>query len=833
MPNALCHFLTGDFMEIQGWLFDLYPLESSMILWIKGEDGSLRRLEDPYRPRFYARGKRGDLHALVHAFQKEGRTTGHRWVKRQELWSGDEAEVMEIEIGDAERYAQLPQILPPWEESITFYNCDIPAPQAYLYEKKLFPTGRCVIEFEGSRIFEIHPNPSESIWIDDGNLPELRIMELSALKQGGSGQALTLECEGYRMEMEHVDVEEIAKFLRRFDPDVILSDDGDAYLLPLLFSLGRKGKISIPWDRESYPFQRPIHPKGFSYFSYGRTYYRAPAHLFLGRWHIDRRNSFIYGESGIEGVVELARLAKIPVQRMARTSPGTAITSMQLDRAFQDGILIPWRKGEPEKFKTAWDLLVADKGGLVFQPKLGIFEDVAEIDFASMYPTIMAVHNISPETVLCGCCQNQKVPEAGYTICEKREGIVPRTLRPILERRAWLKRKAREPFTPPSSLVAGEKGEGGGSETNQFGVMSSEFGVTREDQEDCGLRIVDCGIEEKKREIYDRKQTALKWMLVTCFGYLGYRNARFGRIEAHEAVTAFGREKLLQAKEICEHRGFELLHAITDSLWIRKKNLREEEVLELCRKISDATGITMSLEGIYRWMVFLPSKGNRESPVANRYFGLFKNGKMKARGLAFRRGDMPPLIQEAQIRMLEVLAEAKDLDEYRVKIPRILDLFLEFSLVLKEGQARNEDLVIRKRISQEPNAYKVDNLTALAAQQLEDFGIPIHPGEKVRYVIKDAEAKNKDERVRSFPLVGPDDAYDIKKYLEFLVKATEEILIHVGYDVKRLGEELKRFQGSNLPAAGRNNGRRDCGDCSRFTDGARRSRRIRTVPIRS
>jgi DNA polymerase elongation subunit (family B) len=436
---------------------------------------------------------------------------------------------------------------------------------------------------------------------------------------------------------------------------------------------------------------------------------------------------------------------------MARTSPGTAITSMQLDRAFQEDILIPWRKGEPERFKTAWDLLVADKGGLVFQPKLGIFEDVAEIDFASMYPTIMARHNISPETVLCGCCQNHGVPEAGYTICEKREGIVPKTLKPILERRAWLKKMARET--------------------------------------ECGARNADCGIakeDENKREIYDRKQTALKWMLVTCFGYLGYRNARFGRIEAHEAVTAFGREKLLQAKELCEEKGFELLHAITDSLWICKKNLREEEVLELCQKISQATGITMSLEGIYRWMAFLPSKENPESPVANRYFGLFKSGKIKARGLAFRRGDMPPLIQAAQVRMLEVLAEAKDLHDYRLKVSKLLDLLLEYSLMLKDGQTKQEDLAIGKRISQEPNAYKVDSLTALAAQQLEDFGIPIHPGEKVRYVVKDAKARDKGERVKPFPLVGPDDTYDVKKYLEMLVKATEEILIHLGYDSKRL-----------------------------------------------
>jgi DNA polymerase-2 len=790
-------------MEIRGWLFDLYPLESSMILWIKGEDGSLRRLEDPFRPRFYARGSQEDLLSLFHSLEKEGRTTGYQWTQKREFWSGDEVETMEIELGNPEHYAQISKILPRWEDRVTFYNCDIPTAQAYLYEKRLFPTGSCIAEAEGSRVFEIHPDPSESIWMDDGGLPDLRVMELRTLNQscismarGRYGSGLILECEGYRWEMEHVDPGEIEKFIKQFDPDVILSDDGDACLLPFLFSLERKLKISIPWDREPYRVERGANVRGHSYFSYGRIYYKAPGHLFLGRWHIDRRNSFIYGESGIEGVIELARLAKIPIQRMARTSPGTAITSMQLDRAFQEGILIPWRKGEPERFKTAWDLLVADKGGLVFQPKLGIFEDVAEIDFASMYPTIMAIHNISPETVFCRCCENHKVPEAGYTLCEKREGIVPKTLRPILKRRAWLKKMAKG--------TESRRQEAEGRETNktECGMRSAECGVKEKDTEKSKKENVEDRKDRRaghsacleggkdKRVIYDRKQTALKWMLVTCFGYLGYRNARFGRIEAHEAVTAFGREKLLQAKELCEEEGFELLHAITDSLWIRKKNLMEEEVLKLCGKISQATGITMSLEGIYRWMTFLPSKGNPESPVANRYFGLFESGKMKARGLAFRRGDMPPFIQDAQIRMLEILAEAKNKDDYQSKVPKILELLLEYSLKLKEGQVKAEELTIGKRISQEPNAYKVDSLTALAAQQLEDFGIPIHPGEKVRYMIKDAEAKDKAERVRSFPLVGPDDTYDVKKYLELLLKATEELLIHLGYDAKHLKKIL-------------------------------------------
>jgi DNA polymerase-2 len=768
-------------MELRGWLFDLYPLESSMILWIKGDDGRLHRFEDSFRPRFYAQGKKSDLLSLFHSLQKGQRFTGYQWTRRKEFWSDDEAEVIEIEVADSEHYAQLPRILSQWEERVTFYNCDIPLPQTYLYEKKIFPTGRCIIEVEGNRILEIHPDPSESVWLDNEDLSDLRVMTLNHYGSG-RGKVLLLECEGYRVEMETADIREIEKFLKRFDPDVVLSDDGDASLLPLLFFEERRWKTSIPWDRETYPLKRPVNPKGLSYFSYGRTYYKAPAHHFLGRWHIDRRNSFLFGESGMEGVVELARLAKIPVQRMARTSPGTAITSMQLDQAFQDGTLIPWRKGEPEKFKTAWDLLVSDKGGLVFQPKLGIFEDVAEIDFASMYPTMMAIHNISPETMLCGCCKNKKVPEAGYTICEKREGIVPRTLQPVLARRAWLKKMVKEldcglqdadcgvPLTPLSP----RRGEG------RTFISSPHRGEGKGEGLDC----------EKKREIYNRKQIALKWMLVTSFGYLGYRNARFGRIEAHEAVTAFGRESLLQAKEICEEKGFELLHAITDSLWIRKKGFSEEAVLDLCQEISEATGITMSLEGIYRWMAFLPSKGNPESPVANRYFGLFQNGKIKARGLSFRRGDMPPLIQEAQVRMIEVLSTTKKIDDFQAKIPEILDLLLEYSLKLKDGQTRQEDLVIGKRISQEPNAYKVDSLIALAAQQLEDVGIDIHPGEKVRYVIKDAQSKVKSERVRPVPLLRPEDTCDVKKYLEMLVKATEEILIHLGYNAKRLQEMI-------------------------------------------
>jgi len=47
------------------------------------------------------------------------------------------------------------------------------------------------------------------------------------------------------------------------------------------------------------------------------------------------------------------------------------------------------------------------------------------------------------------------------------------------------------------------------------------------------------------------------------------------------------------------------------------------------------------VEGIYNWIVFLPSKVSPKAPVANRYFGRFLNGTIKVRGLEVRRSDTP------------------------------------------------------------------------------------------------------------------------------------------------------------------------------------------------
>ncbi len=137
-----------------------------------------------------------------------------------------------------------------------------------------------------------------------------------------------------------------------------------------------------------------------SYFAYGQVIHRGQQLLLFGRWHIDAYNAVFFHDYGLEGVLELARVTALPAQNVARVSPGTGISAMQILTALRDGILVPWHKQQAESPKTALDLLHADQGGLVYQPTIGLHRDVAEIDFISMYPSIMAHFNISPETVI-------------------------------------------------------------------------------------------------------------------------------------------------------------------------------------------------------------------------------------------------------------------------------------------------------------------------------------------------------------------------------------------------------------------------------------------------
>jgi DNA polymerase-2 len=119
-------------------------------------------------------------------------------------------------------------------------------------------------------------------------------------------------------------------------------------LFPALLKIAKREKLQLLLDPDRVKTQRKIETEGRTYFSYGNIVYKLPSYPLFGRWHIDRENSFAHHETGLEGLLELARLSRVPIQRMARRSPGLAMTSLEMDRAINDRGLIPWRKNEPE-----------------------------------------------------------------------------------------------------------------------------------------------------------------------------------------------------------------------------------------------------------------------------------------------------------------------------------------------------------------------------------------------------------------------------------------------------------------------------------------------------
>jgi DNA polymerase elongation subunit (family B) len=282
------------------------------------------------------------------------------------------------------------------------------------------------------------------------------------------------------------------------------------------------------------------------------------------------------------------------------------------------------------------------------------------------------------------------------------------------------------------------------------------------------------------RAVLDQRQTALKWLLVVSFGYLGYKNARFGRIEAHEAVTAYSRDILLQAKEIAERRGYRLLHAIVDSLWLVKPGAGRVDYDVLAQVITEETGLPINVEGIYRWIGFLPSRVNPKMPVPNQFVGLFDHGGMKVRGIELRRSDAPLLVKRAQAEMLRCLSEARTLAELREQIPQALKIVHTHRCYLQDGYATIEELAITKSLSKEPQAYRHQTLSMIAAQELLARGVPLQAGDTIHYIITDADAACPPDRVRAVAGLDGTWSYDIAAYDNLLLKAALVLLTPLG-----------------------------------------------------
>lgn len=782
--------------EISGFLFDVYLVENLVHIWLIDHKRRVNHFIDDFYPEiFLDAGIDYQKRFAKRLLQLNALYEKPVWVKKKHLYKNVEIQVGRYRLSKPSLLKKISRRLYAFYGKAELYHSDLEPSFMYFLQREIYPMARVKIKAEAF-------NRVQSIALDEDpgafeyDIPRFCIMEISLSQSHRMfySSANYLIVKVYYKEQvlfrgSRVPVRDtrglllwLNEILIQYNPDIILSSFGDQIIFPELFSLAQKHRIHLMFDRDHHSISRVIQKKGSSYSSYGNVIFRAPSYPLFGRWHIDSKNSFLYKESDTAGILELARLSRLPVQKMARSSTGMALTAMQSEIALKKGYLIPWQKSHVEEPKTAWELLRIDKGGLVYEPDVfsrgKVIENVAQLDFEQMYPTIMVIHNISPETVLCQCCQkdplSQKVPESGYHICRKRKGIVSLSIEPLLKRRKYLKNKKKR---------------------------------IRKIQESVRHKKKHLQLQKKLQDsfyIADVRQMSLKWLLVTCFGYLGYRNAKFGRLESHESVQAFGREKLLKAKEIAEESGFSVIHAITDCIFIQDDEngarLTERHAI-LAEKIKKETNISISVDGIYSWLVFPDSKSEPGFPVANRYFGLFESEDLKIRGLLCRRKDMPHFIKNSQKIMLLFMKRFHRIDDLKKNHKRIERLYRYFDQKIYQKKVPLKHLFFRRNIGKEASHYKVNNASSVTVAQIleqnknreKKDALNIIPGEKVEYIICKGKVKYLAKEIAENKKNVP---YDVDEYRRWLLKAYQEIwepFAPPGYFMRK-EEEFLSFQ---------------------------------------
>ena len=732
-------------VDHRGWLLDLYADEADgLILWLLDEDGSRRRLTQEFSITFYAYGPFPRLRALWRFLRGQPIGVQLARIVREDLFAGP-LDLMAVEVANPALQPRLFRQAVRRFPDLTYYDADIPLGLRYAAVFDTFPLCHCEVEVADNGRIQ-HITPLESRWDAAPSQPPLRLLTIEPNEDPAHREPAFLWIDDGRSRRQ-VQLQPIRLLLaslnatiKRVNPDVILTRFGDTWLLPLLSNAA--SELGADWFNLNRDETRSvIHRQENSYFTYGQVVYRGQQVHLHGRYHIDQHNAMMYGEYGLHGAFEQARVTGLPVQEIVRKSPGSGVTALQMQEALRRGILVPHQKQQAERFKTAAQLIRADRGGLVYQPTIGLHEDVVEIDFVSMYPSIMVRFNVSPETVGVENETSELIPELDVPVDLSKVGLVPRTLRPLLVKRIAIKEQLAT------------------------------------------LNLLDCRYPALKA-----RAAALKWLLVVCFGYLGYKNARFGRIESHEAVTAYGRECLLRAKEAAEDLGYEVLHMYVDGLWVKKPGVnQEEQVQSLLDEITLRTGLPIALEGIYKWVTFLPSRLDERVPVANRYFGVFQNGKIKTRGIEARRHDTPPWIAQVQLEMIKRLTQVPNDCSLSSAIPSLITFLRQQMDDLKNGRIPLEHLLVSQRLSRETAAYRVPSPACRAAMQLETVDKPRRPGQRIRFWFVRGETV---VHAWDFPARVETAVLDTDRYTTLLLRAASAILQPLGVSESELRQAV-------------------------------------------
>lgn len=417
---------------------------------------------------------------------------------------------------------------------------------------------------------------------------------------------------------------------------------------------------------------------------------------------------------------------------VSRYSYSQLVEAYLMKKAVEDNVLIPNSPKTEEKEMRMRELPY--KGAIVVEPKKGIHENVAVLDFRSLYPTIIVSHNVSPELLNCNhqeCKEKNTAPETKNHFCLKKVGFIPKNLKLLIERRKELKERMKK--VPKDS---------------------------------------------PEYKILDNEQYATKIISNAMYGYFGFVGARWYKKECGEATAAWGRHYIKKIMQMAQEEGLEIIYGDTDSIFVKKDGLGLKEIEGEAKKFVDKVNrelpgiIELEFRGAYLRGIFV-SREKGESGAKKRYALLDANGNLEVRGFETVRRDWCKLAKEAQRKILEIVLKEKD-------PKKAVDFIIETIKRIREGKVDIEELTIYEQITRPLSQYEQIGPHVKAAMKARERGRMIAEGSIIAFIITKGAGSISD-RAMPVEFVTKGD-YDANYYIEHqILPAALRVLKALGY----------------------------------------------------
>ena len=416
----------------------------------------------------------------------------------------------------------------------------------------------------------------------------------------------------------------------------------------------------------------------------------------------------------------ISRIGKMPMNDVSRLGISNWIRSMLFYEHRKMGALIPRQDELAEKGGASSKSIIKGKkykGGLVIDPTPGVYFDVSVLDFASLYPSLMKVHNLSYETVNCPHveCRSNKIPDTDSWECTKRKGITSLAIGSLRDLRVGhYKHLAKDPT-----------------------------------------------LSKQDRELYSVVSQSLKVYLNGAYGSFGFESFAFYCLPVAEATAALGRDAITRTIARCRELGIKVLYSDTDSVYLQ--NPSKDQISTVTRWADSDLGVELDLDKVYRYVAFSSRKKN--------YFGVFPDGTVDIKGLTGKKSQTPEYLKKIFYDTLEILSSVKNPQDFETARVDTKNLLTKMITDIKGKKVPVQDLAFTVMMGKPTGKYNGTTPQHVrAAMQLEEKGKEIKAGEIIAYV-----------KTKSPPYVKPaelsrPDEIDADKYIEYAHSMFDQLL---------------------------------------------------------